>query len=118
MQRIVGNNPSPGARGRTRDLQRFAFLFRLQAQALPSVANPFSGAIHALRSPCFAVAPAQAVPGLWAFGGVKVHRTFILLRLTHWTFAYIRFTPLEPLQAEFRLRTTFGLRKGAKKQNS
>ncbi len=35
----------------------------------------------------------------WAFGGVKVHRTFTCYRLAHWTFAYIRFTPLAPLLA-------------------
>jgi hypothetical protein len=28
------------------------------------MANPLSGIIHARRRPCFAVAPAQAVPGL------------------------------------------------------
>ncbi len=76
---------------------------RWQVQGSPSVASPFSGTIHALRSPCFAVAPAQAVPGLWAFGGVKVHRTFTWYRLTHWTFALIRFTPLAPLRAGRRL---------------
>ncbi len=75
---------------------------RLQVQGLPSVANPFSGAIHALRSPCFAVAPPK--PSLaWAFGGVKVHRTFTWYRLTHWTFVLIRFTPLAPLRADLRL---------------
>ena len=49
----------------------------------------------------------------WAFGGVKVHRTFTCYRLAHWTFAYIRFTPLAPLRAELRLYSALGLRKGA-----
>ncbi len=42
---------------------------RLQVQGLLSVANPFSGAIHALRSPYFAMAPAQAVRGLGVRAG-------------------------------------------------
>ncbi len=37
---------------------------RLQVRGSPSVASPFSRAIHALRSPYFAMAPAQAVRGL------------------------------------------------------
>jgi hypothetical protein len=35
----------------------------------------------------------------WAFGGAKVHRTFAFCRLTHWTFALIRFTLARPLRA-------------------
>ncbi len=42
---------------------RFALL-RLKGQGNPSVDFPFAGRIHALRSPCFAVAPAQAIRGL------------------------------------------------------
>ncbi len=44
MQRIVGNNPSPVP---AVDVRLAALRFpcsRLQAQGLPSVANPFSGA--------------------------------------------------------------------------
>ncbi len=39
-------------------------LLRWQVRGSPSVANPLSGIIHALHSPCFAMAPAQAVRGL------------------------------------------------------
>ncbi|MEE9598503.1 MAG: hypothetical protein V3V96_17150, partial [Acidiferrobacterales bacterium] len=45
-------------------LLRFAFLLRLKDQGNLSVDFPFAGRIHALRSPCFAVAPAQAIRGL------------------------------------------------------
>jgi len=74
---------------------RFALL-RLKDQGNPSVDFPFAGRIHALRSPCFAVAPAQAIRGLGAFGGVKVHRTFTCYRLTHWIF---RTSPAYPRAA-------------------
>ena len=42
---------------------RFALL-RLQDQGNRSMDLPFAGRIHALCSPCFAVAPAQAIRGL------------------------------------------------------
>ncbi len=47
-----------------KSLLRSAILLRWQVRGSPSVANPLSGIIHALRSPCFAMAPAQAVRGL------------------------------------------------------
>jgi hypothetical protein len=72
----------------------------------------------ALRNPCFAWVPARAIlarafagvtPALrspaplghrpkpsvaWAFGGAKVHWTFALFRLTHWTVTFIWLTLL------------------------
>ncbi len=117
MPRVEGpTGAACGRIGSVARLRRSAFpCSRLQVRCLPSVASPFSGTIHALRSPCFAMAPAQAVPGLWAFGGVKVHRTFTLSPphpLDHCL------NPLHPSRAasgRLRLRTTLGLRKGAKK---
>ncbi len=47
-----------------KSLLRFAIRLRLQVRGSPSVANPLSGTIPALRSPCFAVAPTQAVRDL------------------------------------------------------
>jgi hypothetical protein len=35
----------------------------------------------------------------WAFAETTVHRTVVFVRLTHWTFALIRFTPLVPRRA-------------------
>ena len=33
----------------------------------------------------------------WAFGGTKVHRTFVFYRLTHWTFFFFGLTRLSYL---------------------
>ncbi len=66
----LGTGPSPPGSAFAGTTVHWTVLFirltqlRLQARGSPSVANPLSGTIHALRSPCFAVAPAQAVRGL------------------------------------------------------
>ncbi len=101
--------------GWTRDLQRFTF----PAPACKSrVCLPWQTR-SAGPSMRYAV-PASLwhrpkPPVAWAFGGVKVHRTFTCYRLTHWTFAYIRFTPLAPLRAGLRLGRHSARRKAQKK---
>jgi hypothetical protein len=57
-----GTFPVPGSDARLAALRSPCSC--LQARGSLSVASPFSGAIPALRPPCRAWAPAQAVPGL------------------------------------------------------
>ncbi len=91
---------------------RCAFLLRLEDRGRASLLRPFTGRIPALRTPCFAWAPAQALRGLGVrrderppdtrlypvhpldpsqvsgspmaspFSGMNVHRTLILFCLT------------------------------------
>ncbi len=71
---------------------RYAFLLRMEDRGRPSVVCPFAG--------------------------TSVHRTLALFRLTHWTFALIRFTRAPPIRACLRHHSSLGLSKGAKKSNT
>ncbi len=55
--------------------------------------------LAALRSPCSRLQvlclPSEASP----FAGTRVPRTIFFIRLTHWTFVFIRFTRAPPLRA-------------------
>ena len=79
---------------------------RWQVQGSPSVASPFSGTIHALRSPCFAVAPAQAVPGLGVPAGEGPPDLHLITASPTRPLSFIRFTPARPSTGQHDVKAT------------
>ncbi len=84
---------------------RIAAVSGLRRSAFPALAGK-SGARPPWRARSAGQSMHYAVPAslwhrpkpslAWAFGGVKVHRTFTCDRLTHWNFVFVRLTPTRP----------------------
>jgi hypothetical protein len=67
------------------------------------MANPLSGIIHALRSPCFAVAPAQAIRGLGVRRGEGALDLYLITALPTGALSYFA-SPMAFLHPSLRKR--------------
>jgi hypothetical protein len=93
------------SKGHSLSLARTHALLRFALRALackPGARRPWRArsAGQSLRFALPAALGHRPEPSLArAFAGTSVHRTLVFIRLAHWTFALIRFTPLVPLRA-------------------